>query len=433
MTISVKATVACNLNCKYCYEKEFRKTGKLQSWDIKKIKKAMKKEYERTGKTISLHGGEPLVLPKKDLEELFAYAKKLGGSTGLQTNGLAIDDDHIEMFKKYDVHVGISFDGPGELNRLRSTKKQTDIIEKNFYKLVANDINPGNIIVLSKANGLPKQRAALKDWIKELRSLGVNGGRLNLVKVDDPELRPEIELTEEEAIDLYTDLADFILVEEDNLRGWQPFRDVIDNMLGLGMGTCIFTKCDNYRGVAERVINGDGTLSYCFKTGTKDFVYLREPDKKPTTERYDMLGQVPQEHGGCKDCKYWRICYGGCPSEGMEDGEADWRYSGRYCNVWKALYERAEKAIKRLMPNVELVIDKNVDDEEKFYQARRSNRMEPSALRLLTKNDAVNPSASSSSVRTRRSNKCKNNKNDKKSRVVKDTNHGDHMDHGDSH
>jgi uncharacterized protein len=121
MTISVKATVACNLNCEYCYEKEFRKTGKLQSWDIKKIKKAMKEEYERTGKTISLHGGEPLVLPKKDLEELFAYAKKLGGSTGLQTNGLAIDDDHIEMFKKYDVHVGISFDGPGELNRLRTT------------------------------------------------------------------------------------------------------------------------------------------------------------------------------------------------------------------------------------------------------------------------------------------------------------------------
>jgi hypothetical protein len=117
----------------------------------------------------------------------------------------------------------------------------------------------------------------------------------------------------------------------------------------------------------------------------------------------------------------------------MEDGEADWRYSGRYCNVWKSLYERAEKAIKRLMPNVELVMDRCVEDEEEFYQARRSNRMEPSALRLLTKNDAANPSASSSSVRTRRSNKCKNNKNDKKSRVVKDTNHGDHMDHGDSH
>ncbi|QWK20800.1 hypothetical protein [Thermus antranikianii] len=63
--------------------------------------------------------GEPLLIPKADLERLFAFGLERYGQNGIQTNGALIDEDHIALFRKYRVHVGFSIDGPGELNRLR--------------------------------------------------------------------------------------------------------------------------------------------------------------------------------------------------------------------------------------------------------------------------------------------------------------------------
>src|SRR5687767_9821594 len=105
--------VRCNLQCHYCYQNPQREAGNVaRSYDLAKMKEAVL----RQGGPFTLFGGEPLLTRRADLEELFRWGYETFGGSGLQTNGALITDEHIRLFKKYSVRVGISLDGPGELN-----------------------------------------------------------------------------------------------------------------------------------------------------------------------------------------------------------------------------------------------------------------------------------------------------------------------------
>src|SRR5262245_61806732 len=67
----------------------------------------------------SVFGGEPLLAPISHLTEVFSFGLERFGKNGIQTNGSLITDEHIELFIKYKVGVGISIDGPGDLNIVR--------------------------------------------------------------------------------------------------------------------------------------------------------------------------------------------------------------------------------------------------------------------------------------------------------------------------
>jgi len=62
-----------------------------------------------------------------------------------------------------------------------------------------------------------------------------------------------------------------------------------------------------------------------------------------------MLQQIPQDLGGCKDCRYWHICYGACPGTGIDN---DWRNRGRFCEAWKDFFAHIENRLKAMMPNL---------------------------------------------------------------------------------
>jgi len=57
-------------------------------------------------------------MPSADLEKLWQWDLK-SLKERIQTNGALISDRHIAMFKKYNVFVGLSIDGPCELNDAR--------------------------------------------------------------------------------------------------------------------------------------------------------------------------------------------------------------------------------------------------------------------------------------------------------------------------
>src|ERR1700722_6754393 len=113
MTVELRPLgVRCNIRCEYCYQNPQRDVGATRRYDIAAMKAAVEKE----GGPFTLFGGEPLLLPRKDLETLWAWGLEKYGSNSVQTNGALINADHVRMFKQYRVSVGISIDGPGELN-----------------------------------------------------------------------------------------------------------------------------------------------------------------------------------------------------------------------------------------------------------------------------------------------------------------------------
>lgn len=358
MSISVKPTMKCSLSCTYCYENEMRDSGnETNEYDIAKIINQAKIQMEQQGSPLTLHGGEPLLIKKKDLESLFKESFDKFGNSSIQTNGELIDQDHIEMFIKYNVNVGISMDGFDECNLGRwkgsvgSTLRYTRNLWDTIRKLRDKKISVFIISVVSRKNGLLETRDTMKRFILDLKSIGIYYGRFNPVEVDIQELKEEFELTPKELKDFWLDMSKFTM--EAGVH-WGPFRDIVDNFLGLDKGSCIFTPCDWYHTDAETSIMENGNLANCLKTAKEGFATVRVDHNPRTQERYEILQQIKVEDGGCGGCPFWNICFGLCPAE-----SGDWRGKSKYCESYFELYKDTEIKLKSIMPNLILVNDPN--------------------------------------------------------------------------
>ena len=177
--------VACNIACRYCYQNPQREAGNFrQDYQLDKMKAAVLKE----GSPFTLFGGEPLLLPLADLEELLRWGMEKFGMSGIQTNGLLITSEHIALFKKYNVQVGVSIDGPAELNDLRwhatleKTRHNTEIILANIARLCREHQPPGLIVTLHRLNATEEKLPRLHAWVRELDALGIRSMRLHLWK-----------------------------------------------------------------------------------------------------------------------------------------------------------------------------------------------------------------------------------------------------------
>ena len=105
--------VVCNIGCHYCYQNPQRDAANhTRKYQLSAMKAAI--EAERT--CFTLFGGEPLLVPPTTWRTCGPGDWQKHGKNGVQTNGVLINDNHIRMFKQYKVHVGVSIDGPDELN-----------------------------------------------------------------------------------------------------------------------------------------------------------------------------------------------------------------------------------------------------------------------------------------------------------------------------
>lgn len=96
---------------------------------------------------------------------------------------------------------------------------------------------------------------------------------------------------------------------------------------------CVFKECDIFHTVSAEVVLDDGSISNCMRVSSKG-LYLRHPTEHKT--RGDILSQVEQVDGGCKGCKFWKSCTGGCPSQAIDN---DWRNRTALCSVYKEVFQ----------------------------------------------------------------------------------------------
>lgn len=299
------------------------------NYDLKAILKKME-EVKPEFSEMCLHGGEPLLMKKEDVRKILTKIKKLTGHSGIQTNGTLIDDDFIKIFKDCSTDVGISYDGPGELSDYRLYSFKNADIEGKIKKMVKAGIKVSLIIVLSKSNaGTKKRLAKLKKFLLDLKEMGLCG------RINPCGGWKEYELGEKELAEAYLDLAEFCL--KNDLR-WSPFIDVINALQGRSR-VCAFSGCDPFCTPSAAEMMGDGSLTNCMRLN-KESILLRYPRKDNT--RNEILAETSQEFGGCKDCKYWSACNGGCPSAAID---GDWRNRTYQCATWKALFAFYDKIL----------------------------------------------------------------------------------------
>ncbi len=318
MTLEVVPTIACNLSCKYCYQDPMRMAGNYGA------KINLKKVIPLLTEPFTIFGGDPLVVDKLTLERLWGVGLSKFGQNAVQTNGVLIDDEFIQLFIKYNVSIGLSVDGPGELNNARCDSQTTETIFRNIDKLAANGILPGIHVVLSRCNASKEKLPLLLKWVEELDGRRIPEIRFHLLE-ENTEEGSSLALAEEEAKEAFLSLARL----ETKVTQLQPFLDM-RRMLSnedTEKVACIFRGCDPYTTPAVKGLDGDGTLSNCGRTN-KDGVAFRKSDT-PNQERLLALFHTPQEYGGCKGCAFFFACKGECPGGG-EGG--DWRNRTAHCS-----------------------------------------------------------------------------------------------------
>jgi uncharacterized protein len=331
--------VACNIQCQYCYQNPQRDAGNVpRSYDLE----AMKAAVEREGGQFTLFGGEALLVPEEDLEALWAWGLERHGTNGLQTNGVLINDAHLRMFRQYRVQVGISIDGPGELNdarwagTLERTREATAKTEAAIARLCHEGLPPSLIITVHRGNATEEKLPRMHRWLRELESKGVTSARLHVLEVDDADVAATYALSTEENLLAFLSFAN--LESELTTLHLDVFDDIRNLLRGTDdQTTCVWNACDPYTTRAVRGVEGHGQASNCGRTNKDGIDFVKSPTEG--FERYLALYQTPQEHGGCADCRFFLMCKGQCPGTAID---SDWRNRTRDCDLWKGLFRHFE-------------------------------------------------------------------------------------------
>lgn len=126
-TVLIKVASRCNIDCKYCYvynmgDDNWTRLEKFMSVStIDATAAALGDLARKQGRLFSivLHGGEPLLLGAKRLEYLLqAFRSVLPAEypISLQTNGILITDEILDICAAHHTSIAVSLDGPKHVN-----------------------------------------------------------------------------------------------------------------------------------------------------------------------------------------------------------------------------------------------------------------------------------------------------------------------------
>lgn len=361
--------VTCNLRCDYCYEQPERAKTPVSKYNREAVLEGLKSSRGFW----QMFGGEPLLLRFEHLEELLKAGHDRWGYTGIQTNGTLITPKHIELFLKYKTQVGISIDGPGELNdsrwagTLEATRKATAHSEWAIEEIARiaketnnRNIGPTLIVTLHSGNVSEAVFPKFEQWLRYLDNIGCRFINFHFLEMD-------------------YDASKWALSDDDLTRVMIKLRAIsqelqtlkflnFDELENLLMGDtqkamCVWHACDPWSTSAVQGLNNEGEPNNCTR-GTKDGVgwlpaegfgisvpWQIGPPFTTTRfhERQLSLYVTPEEHGGCKDCRFWLMCTGYCPGTGMEveairgnTEKSEWRTKSSHCRSLKAQFTEIE-------------------------------------------------------------------------------------------
>lgn len=150
--VILKTVEVCNINCDYCYffyggDDSFKFHPPYISRDtVSQLSVFLEQaciDLEIDLLTVEFHGGEPLMQKKADFDWMCKKIKSMLPEKTklefvLQTNGMLIDDDWINLFCEHEVGVGVSIDGPKQYNDIHRLDKRgrgtyDRVAEKNTF------------------------------------------------------------------------------------------------------------------------------------------------------------------------------------------------------------------------------------------------------------------------------------------------------------
>jgi uncharacterized protein len=175
-TLVVQPTPFCNINCSYCYLPQRDVTFVIEQSVVTTLfEKVFASGWTGEGLTVIWHAGEPLVVPVSFYETAFSAIEKMRPAAlqlrhSFQTNGMLISSQWCDLFKKWDIGVGVSIDGPKHLHDAhRVTRSGRGTFDKTLagIHLLQREQVPFHVISVLSQQALNSPREMLDFFLSE--------------------------------------------------------------------------------------------------------------------------------------------------------------------------------------------------------------------------------------------------------------------------
>ncbi|MDL2246252.1 TIGR04083 family peptide-modifying radical SAM enzyme [Methanobrevibacter sp. OttesenSCG-928-K11] len=336
--VMIIPTLNCQSNCKYCWGSE--NNSKIMDISIINDIVDWLDNFKDDKVHYTFHGGEPLLASydfyKEALEKL---SQTNTDGFSLQSNIWLLDEKLIDLFKKYNVNISTSIDGPKEINDYQRGEGYFDKTMNSYNLAKDNDLNINFVSTITSHS---------REYSDEIYDF-FKANNMNLkIHAALPSLRGDnadpwaLEQSEHgklliEWLDKYLyDLDKFSIVDLDH---------ICKSTLRRRGTLCTFADCIG----TTLAIGFDGSIYPCYRFVGMDEYIMGNVKDKPTME--DLKNSAAWEKlqsfrdyvdNNCKTCKFVKYCEGGCPYNAVVANKTP-KSVDPQCEAYKMIFEEVSK------------------------------------------------------------------------------------------
>lgn len=358
MILILKPTLSCNLRCKYCYLSECSKVSTTFDVDFAKSVLLQAKLLLAKNQKIKIlwHGGEPLLWGIDNFRTILPFIEDLFGDVdfkiSIQTNLTLINKEFVDLFVRYNVHVGTSLDGPKDIHdSLRTTidgKGTFDLVLDKIDFCRSHGLKVGCITV-----GTHKHIGKIEQLYRFMRDHQI-GFKFNPI-FNAGEARKSIDelgLTHFEYSEMAIELFDLWFNDKQSKISNAIFADIASSMISRrNCSHCLFLPNCQKHVIA---ISPKGDVVPCGRFCDDELINLSygnlHTDSLSTIVSRMQQSDIYKRHeyiakSNCSQCEYYYLCYGGCMFDGYIKSN-DFKSKSFLCCAYKKIFKHIESELQ---------------------------------------------------------------------------------------
>lgn len=337
--VMIIPTLNCPSNCKYCWGSE--KNSQMMSTEIIDQIIEWLKDFRDDDVHFTFHGGEPLLAGydfyKYSLEKLSQLPNVEGFS--LQSNIWLLTPEMVDLFKKYNIAISTSIDGPEDINDYQRGEGYFKKTMDNYKLAKDNGLNVNFVLTVTDYS---------KDFSDDLYDF-FKDNQMNLkIHAALPSLRGDNAdpwaLDQEEHGKLLIDWLDKYLYDLDKFS-IMDLDHIAKSALRRRGTLCTFADCIG----TTLAVGADGSIYPCYRfVGMDEYVlgnvanYPSFDDLK-TSDAWTKLQEFREYVGeNCKKCRHIKYCEGGCPYNAIVSAGTS-KAVDPQCTAYKMIFDEVSK------------------------------------------------------------------------------------------
>lgn len=346
ITPIIKVVDYCNFRCEFCRYPNGAKKSVMSFSTFKTILEKVCDYNMSNGcyqQDIIFHGGEPLLWGYENFLLAIELQKKLTTKypkcifkNSIQTNGALLDDKWIDFLSKNDFDIGVSIDGPNEINFHRGVLDDNIVLD-NIHKLSQKNCKFGILSVITNDHAGCADK--YYDFLVEHNIHSV--GFCYCVYDENKHVTVDNNI-----------LVDFLkrffirFFEGEYQLNVREFNNIFKSCLGVPTGSCTFSKRQNCGNFFSIIPNGNVYFCDPYTLDAPPLGNILNEtflDIKSNPKLVEIL--ISAKEGVlkvCNHCQIKDICGGGCFRHTFADGK------NAFCDTFKSIYPFIEKYIQSI-------------------------------------------------------------------------------------